>query len=203
MRTFPFFLAILAPFSVGAFGSPALAAAQDADIVGTWVLNRDKSDDPRAVMTRSRRRPPREDPTAGGENARRRRRGQRPQTRSRPGEGDRLLRRRLMSPIPNLVITKSDSTYVFATKGRRFSEHFFDGRKIKSMLGPELEIEIKAEWKKNMLVIETKTTGGAKLKEKYEIDQETGELRVEFDFSNRRFDQRVRIKRIYEREREG
>lgn len=200
MRTFTSFLTLVAAFSLSALSSPQPAAAQEADIVGTWVLNRDKSDNPGEVMARSRRRPQREDPAAGGE--RRRRRGGRDggQARPRPGEGDRLLQRRLMNPVLNLTITRTDSTFVFATGGQQFGEHFFDGRKLKSTGGTELDIEIKAEWKKNRLEIETKASGGAKLKEKYELDEDTGELRVELDYSNTRLDQRVKIKQVYERE---
>lgn len=71
------------------------------------------------------------------------------------------------------------------------------------IVGTELEIEIKAEWKKNRLEVETKASGGAKLKENYEIDEDTGELRVTLDFSNARLDQRIKIKQIYERRGEG
>lgn len=121
----------------------------------------------------------------------------------RPGEGDRLLQRRLMNPVLNLTITKTDSTFVFATEGQQFGEHFFDGRKLKSTVGTELDIEIKAEWKKNRLEIETKASDGAKLKEKYELDEDTGELRVELDYSNTRLDRRVKIKQVYERRGDG
>ncbi len=205
MRTFTLFLALVATFSLGGLSSPEPATAQETDIVGNWVLNRDKSDDPREVMARSRRRPPREDPAAGGEQRRRRggRDGGQGQTRRRPGEGDRLLQRRLMSPALNLTITRTDSTYVFSSEGQQFGEHFFDGRKLKSTVGTELDIEIKAEWKKNRLEIETKTSGGAKLKERYELDEDTGELRVELDYSNTRLDQRIKIKQVYDRRGDG
>jgi len=196
-------LTLLVALSFGAFGSPEPAAAQETDIVGTWVLNRDKSDDPRAVMARSRRRPPRENPAAGGEQRRGRSGAQRGQSRPRPGEGNRLLQRRLMRPVLDLTITRTDSTFIFATEGQQFGEHFLDGRKLKSIIGTELQIEIKAEWKKNRLEVETKASGGAKLKENYEIDEDTGELRVTLDFSNARLDQRIKIKQIYERRGEG
>ena len=68
-----------------------------------------------------------------------------------------------------------------------------------SGVGTALEVEIKAEWKKNRLEVETKVTGGAKLKEKYEIDEDSGELRVELEFSNSRTRQRFKIKQVYER----
>lgn len=108
-----------------------------------------------------------------------------------------------MNPVLNLTITRTDSTYVFATEGQQFGEHFFDGRKLKSIVGTELEVEIKAEWKKNRLEVETKVSGGAKLKERYELDEDTGELRVELDFSNTRLDQRIRLKQVYERRGDG
>jgi len=203
MRTFTFFLTLVAAFSLVALSSPEPATAQGTDIVGTWILNRGKSDDPQEVMARSRRRPPREDPAAGGEQRRRRGGLNGGQTMRRPGEGDRLLQRRLMNPVLNLTITKTDSTFVFATEGQQFGEHFFDGRKLKSTVGTELDIEIKAEWKKNRLEIETKASDGAKLKEKYELDEDTGELRVELDYRNTRLDRRVKIKQVYERRGDG
>ena len=66
MRTFMVFLSLMAAASLGSLGSAQPAAAQEADIVGTWVLNRDKSDDPREVMARSRRSGAQSPPQAGG-----------------------------------------------------------------------------------------------------------------------------------------
>lgn len=151
MRTFTFFLTLIAASSLGALSSPEPATAQETDIVGDWVLNRDKSDDPREVMARSRR--------GGNQGA----------ARAGGGRGG----------------------------GRS------GGRKLKSIVGTELEVEIKAEWKKNRLEVEAKVSGGAKLKERYQLDEDTGELRVELDFSNTRLDQRIRLKQVYERRGDG
>ncbi len=104
-----------------------------------------------------------------------------------------------MRPVLQLEITRTDSSFVFASGGEQVGEHMFDGRKIKAGVGTELEVEIKAEWKKNRLEVETKVTGGAKLKEKYEIDEDSGELRVELEFSNSRMRQRFKIPQVYER----
>jgi len=108
-----------------------------------------------------------------------------------------------MRPVYRLEITRTDSSFVFASEGQRIGEHMFDGRKIKAGVGTELEVELKAEWKKNRLEVETKVTGGVKLKEKYEIDKDSGELRVELEFTNSRMRQRFKIKQVYEREEGG
>ena len=214
MRAFTVFFTLMAAASLGSLGFPEPAAAQEADIVGNWVLNRDKSDDPREVMARSRRDGRQIAPPAGASGTTRTRgSGSRPPRRAGganqsgaargPGPADVLLQQRLMSSVAQLSITKTDSSYVFASDGQQFNEYFFDGRKIKVTVGTELEVELKAEWKKNRLEVETKVTGGVKLKEKYEIDKDSGELRVELEFTNSRMRQRFKIKQVYEREEGG
>lgn len=193
MRTFLMFVTLTAAASLGALTAPKSAAAQDVDIVGTWVLNLEKSDDPREVMSRGRDRPAAPQPGGGG-----RRRGGTQAPPPRPDAGDRLLQQRLMRPVMELSITRTDSTYIFASSGMKFMEHFLDGRKIEATITADLEIEIKAEWKNNALEIETKVSGGGRLKEKYEIDEDTGELRVEFDLNNSRLKQRFRLKQVYD-----
>lgn len=212
MRTFIVFLTLMAAASLGSPGSAEAAVAQEADIVGNWVLNRDKSDDPREVMARSRRGGARITPPAGGTGTTNTRgRGSRPQRQAGgarqsgasrgPGPADRLLQQRLMRPVPQLSITKTDSSYVFASGGQQFNEYFFDGRKIEAVVSADLELEIKAEWKKNRLEVETKASGGARLKEKYEIDGD--ELKVELEFSNSRLGIKMKIKQVYDLRGDG
>ncbi len=196
MRTFLMFVTLTAAASLGTLTVPEPATAQDVDIVGTWVLNREKSDDPREVMSRGRNRPAPPRPGAGGG---RRRGGGTQAPPPRPDAGDRLLQQRLMRPVMELSITRTDSTYIFASSGEKFMEHFVDGRKIEAAITTDLQIEIKAEWKNNALEIETRVSGGGRLKERYEIDEDTGELRVEFDLNNSRMKQRFKLKRVYDR----
>lgn len=217
MRRFALFLVLSASVAlVAPFASPEPVLAQEADIVGNWVIDLDRSDNIRDVMERMRR-----GRNSGGERMSGGggrggggaggggrmggggRGGDAGQARAprEAGVAARVLQQRIMQQTRDLAITKTDSTYILSTQGAEFGEYFFDGRKLEAGVGSELKFEIKAEWKKTKLQIETKAASGAKLKQKYEIDEDKDELKVELEFSDSRRGQtfKIKLKQIYTR----
>lgn len=198
MTRFALLIGAAATLALWAPVSPSHAlAAQEADIVGTWVLDVERSDNPRDVMQRARSR----SNDGGGERRRRRQEGGAPTPprgpRMQASPAERALQQRVMRPVRALMITRTDSTLVLRSRDQAIGEFFLDGRRIKSGEGTDLEFEVKSEWKGNKLEIETKSPGGVSLKQKYELDREKGELKVELDYNNTRQDLRLRVKQFY------
>ena len=187
--------ALLAAISLVA---PGIAAAQQSEFAGSWVLNPDESDDAQEKMQQAQRRsseggPMRRDRTRGrgGRGA-----GGGPGSAGMSAEAqtsNRVANQRIMRPARLMTIVLTDSTvtigqgdllpWIFPTdKSKR---DFQDG------------IEVTGRWDGDKLSLQTDTEGGLRIRETYELKEDGEELRVSIVFENNRTGLRVRFRRVY------
>ena len=92
-----------------------------------------------------------------------------------------------------MAMSDSSVTLVFGSEVRIFFE---DGRKVTSVLGDGVEVEVKAEMKGDKFKIETKTKGNAKLTQEFEMDD--GRIVLESRLQNSRMNQNYRAKFVFD-----
>ncbi len=184
----------------------AVAAVAEADsIMGSWVLNREESDDPREAMQ--------SDQEQGGRSAGGRRGsrgggssgGRRPRSKSTTGrqvnvspeqrQRIQLSIRNAMNSPSRLEISRTDSTVTIQTpQGNRIL--YTDNREVTVPIGPDLDSTVKCKWDKNKLVIESETDAGVKIEYTYERDDNQLEVEVRIDVLRPR--QRIRFELVYD-----
>lgn len=169
------------------FMAPRAANAQQThpDISGRWVFDSAKSDRPISPEERSpmpiERRPPVD--SEGGERGGYGRPGEMGGTgemgegggyrrgRSTPSEKDRARMRvmmRLAQPDSAISISLTDSTVTIVMPNDSMTLNL-DGRKLKDTVGANVELESKAEWKDDALVVERDFGSGYKITERYTL----------------------------------
>lgn len=184
--------------------SPGSLDAQEETFVGAWTLNADESDNMEDVMSRDRNtdsgaRSTRRSGSvrrrvgnldSGGESS-----GSGPAPSEEQQRQARLLTQRFRQMTNGFEIAQSDSTVtlVFANESRVF---FTDGRKVESVVGDGVEIEVKAELKGDKFKIETKTKGNAKLTQEFKMDDER--MVLEIKLQNSRMNQNYRAKLVFD-----
>ena len=184
-------------------------------IIGSWVLNGEKSDDPREAMEESQQQ------GGGGGGGYERRRGggggggsgggggmtdRRPRSQSgtgRQGSVSPEQRRQIQASIraamraaPQIEISRTDSTVMLETQlGNRIL--FTDNREVTIPVTDDLDSKIKCKWDKDKLVIESETDAGVKTKYTYEPDGD--QLKVKVSIEVRRTRQAIRYELVYDR----
>ncbi len=174
-------------------------------IIGSWVLNREKSDDPREALEES----------GGGDSANRTMRrggrrggsssGRRPRSTSTEGRQARPSpeqRQRIQASMrdalraaPRIQISRTDSTVMLETpQGNRIL--FTDNREITIPVAADLDAKLKCKWDKDKLVIESETDAGVKTKYTYEPDGD--QLKVDVRIQVQRPRQVIRYKLVYD-----
>ncbi len=174
-------------------------------IIGSWVLNREKSDDPREALEES----------GGGDSANRTMRrggrrggsssGRRPRSTSTEGRQARPSpeqRQRIQASMrdalraaPRIQISRTDSTVTLETpQGNRIL--FTDNREITIPVAADLDAKLKCKWDKDKLVIESETDAGVKTKYTYEPDGD--QLKVDVRIQVQRPRQVIRYKLVYD-----
>ncbi len=207
----PVFLALSITVLVG-FGAAeapndaAAVAAQDGpNIAGTWVINREDSDDPREAMQEAMQQgggPG--DGQKGGGRTRGGSSGRRPTGTRDPGavgaspeqmQRIQRLMREAARAAQRIVIEQTDSTVVVTTdRGQRVL--FSDNRKIETTAPNGIDMELKTKWDGNKLKVETKWDGGVKITEEYELQDEQLNLNIRIESTRPR--RRVRFKLVYD-----
>lgn len=95
-----------------------------------------------------------------------------------------------------LVIAETDSTVVVIVGGRT-QVYYTDERKSEERVGG-IEVEIKSKWDKSKFKVETKAAGNVKITREFELDEDTGQLRVKTRLSNSRMEQNFTVDRVYD-----
>ena len=180
--------------------SPAGLTAQKASIAGAWTINADASDDLQQVMG------PRESGIRRAQTPRGVQRG----TRGGGGDGrgggrqlsdeQRQVGQAMMQQFreggQRLVIAETDSTVVLIVGGRT-QVYYVDERKSEEVVGG-IEVENKSKWEKEKFKVETKATGNVKITREFEIDEDTGQLKLRTRLSNSRMEQNFTLERVYD-----
>ncbi len=168
-------------------GEPRVTAPPPA-ILGVWVVNRDQTDDPREIM-RARR-----------EAEAQRRSGRRggmggPHVGGADFGPMRQIREEVMVAPERFTISERRGDLVFAYEGGRTALITPDGKKFNDKLE---DVEIKAKWQGDHLVVERKYYFGATLVEEYFVSPETHQLFVQVEFDPGHGDP-VKFRRVFDR----
>lgn len=202
-----------------AISTPGAASAQQPhpDLSGQWVFDSAKSDRPITPIERGSYglgRPAPAD-SEGGERGGVGEPMERPgemsgmdgmggrsgyrRGRESPDEKDRARMRlmlRLAQPDSALAIYRTDSTVTVVTPADSLIL-FTDGRKMKDTLGANVEVETKAEWKDDALVVERKLGGDLKITERFTLSGTGRYLWLYVQADNGRFHMPVPFLRVY------
>jgi hypothetical protein len=174
------------------------------NIAGTWVLNRDDSDDPQESVQEAMQEA---NEQAAGEQGRRTRGGRsgaRPTGTRDPGavgvspeqmQRIQTVMQQAARAAQRLVIEQSDSTVLVTTdRGQRML--FSDDRKIEATAPNGVDMEVKTKWDGDKLKVETRWDGGVKITEEYEIKDEQLNLNIRIEATRPRI--RARINLVYD-----
>ena len=201
-----FGIAVLVGFTTAEkpHGADSVATQEEPNIAGTWVLNREDSDDPREEMQEAMQSG---GGSGGGQQGGRTRggsSGSRPTGTRDPGtvgaspeQMERIQRimQEAARAAQRLVIEQTDSTVVVTTdRGQRTL--FSDDRKIEVTAPSGVEMEIKTKWDGDKLKVETRWEGGVKVTEEYEIKDNQLNLNMRIETTRPRM--RVRFKLVYD-----
>ena len=171
-------------------GLPNPGAGQDSMMAGRWALNADESDDVQRQIERGTRR---------NNIVEIRRRGD-------PAPSPRLdratplaaaLLKYVARDATRLVLIHTDSTATVMSSDGTVLVYPIDGPG-RAVLSDGVDVGTKAEWRGGELRLEARVDGG-RIEEKYELDEDTGSLKVEVRlvFSDRGLN--IRIRRTYDR----
>jgi len=95
-----------------------------------------------------------------------------------------------------LVIAETDSTVVLIVGGRT-QVYYVDERKSEEVVGG-IEVENKSKWEKEKFKVETKAAGNVKITREFEINEDTGQLKLRTRLSNSRMEQNFTLERVYD-----
>ena len=177
-------------------------------IIGSWVLNREKSDDPREVMQESQEEGAGGGMRSGGGGGGRQRGGAGGRTSGgRTGgrddnvsmerrQGMQAFMRDAMRTAPRIQISRTDSTVTLETPPQGSRILFTDNREVTTPITADLEQKLKSKWDGDKLVIETETDAGVKAKFEYERDKERLKIKVRIQISRPR--QVIRYELVYD-----
>lgn len=167
-------------------------------IIGSWVLNREKSDDPREVMQESQQEGAGGGMRSGGGGGGRQRGGAGGRTSGgRTGgrddnvsmerrQGMQAFMRDAMRTAPRIQISRTDSTVTLETPPQGSRILFTDNREVTTPITADLEQKLKSKWDGDKLVIETQADAGIKAKFEYERDKEQLKIKVRIQISRPR-----------------
>ena len=199
-------VSVLAGFTAAEAPDGAASVTQDGpDIAGTWILNRDDSDDPQESMQEAMQEANEQGAgQQGGGRTRGGSSGSRPTGTRDPGavgaSPEQMQRiQAVMSEAARaaqrLVIEQSDSTVLVTTdRGQRML--FSDERKIEATAPNGVDMEIKTKWDGDKLKVETRWDGGIKITEEYEIKDDQLNLNIRIEATRPRI--RARINLVYD-----
>ncbi len=176
-------------------------------IIGSWVLNREKSDDPREVMQESQQEGAGGGMRSGGGGGGRQRGGAGGRTSGGRTGGDvnasrerrqgmQAFMRDAMRTAPRIQISRTDSTVTLETPPQGSRILFTDNREVTTPITADLEQKLKSKWDGDKLVIETETDAGVKAKFEYERDKERLKVKVRIQISRPR--QVIRYELVYD-----
>ncbi len=173
-------------------------------IIGSWVLNREKSDDPREVMQEGQQRDGGGRMRGGGGGGGRGGGGrQRGGAGGRPSGVSPEQRQRMqasmrdaMRAAPLIQISRTDSTVTLETPPQGSRILFTDNREVTVPITAYLDSKVKCKWDKNKLVIESQTDAGVKTVYTYEPDGD--QLRVNVRIEVRQPRRVVRYDLVYD-----
>ncbi|MCZ6916952.1 MAG: hypothetical protein O7I93_09260 [Gemmatimonadetes bacterium] len=191
-------------------GAVSIAGQDGPNISGTWVLNREDSDDPREAMQEAMQQGggPGQGQKGGGQSGGGRSRGgssgRRPSGTSDPGavgaspeqmQQIRRLMQEAARAAQRIVIEQTDSTVVVTTdRGQRVL--YSDNRKIEVTAPNGIDMELKTKWDGDKLKVETRWDGGVKITEEYQVKGEQLNLNIRIETTRPR--RRVRFNLVYD-----
>lgn len=188
----------------------ATALGQRPDLTGRWAYNATQSDNPRDQMRGG-------DSSGGGGGSRPGGFGGRrggggvgggrggfgggrgggggmsDETRSRMRQTMRLV----FDPPRAFTIGETDSTVTFATDSTGPVTLYSDGRKLKQKVEGAGDIETRAHWQGNHLVVDRTVSGGGKVVEDYLRSQDGKQLYVIVTFTGMR-GRTIQFRRVYD-----
>lgn len=173
------------------------------DLSGTWILNRDDSDNPRdrAREGRSSRggRGGRGGGMGGITGGRGGRVGGRDQNSGNPGAALRML----LAGAERLTISQSDSTIDIANAAGEITVIRADGRRRDlEAVGRGERVRIKAQWEDGRLVVERESDDWGRITETYELVSSSERLVVNTRLRMRGASRTLEFQRVYDAEPE-
>jgi hypothetical protein len=168
------------------------------NLAGSWVLNRDESDDPRSRMRGSR---------GGGQG------GNHPYggggmgggwgghhgggSRQGGNDADHERMQELLRPANALTIAQKDGEFDLSDDQNRKSEIFTDGRKLEKSKDPNNQ-QYAAKWEDYKLVVEEKGARGGKIERAFEISTSTGQLYETVNLTMGRDNRQTTFRYVYD-----
>lgn len=203
---------VLLVLLLAAVGVTEVAGQEQADLSGSWRLNRELSDDPSERMAEAGSGRAGSGSAGeggfggmgGGRGGGRSGRGGRGGSgggRGQFSEEDRERLRRFretaLTMAEKFTIAQSDSTVAFTFQGTSALTLHTDGRKLKQESDDLGKIEIKAKWNDGELVVERKMDGG-KITERYSHAQYSERLFVTTKTEFSRMPRAIVFRRVYD-----
>lgn len=175
---------------------PGSSLAQEVDFSGSWVLNESESDNPRARFQGTT--------GSGRQPGMRGRTGARPPAGARGGmsDADREQMRQMMASVmvasETLRVAQDDSTFMVDDDEGTLRVHHLDGRKKFFPLGGVGNVESKAKWDDEKVVVEMRLEGGVRVTKTYELDSERRRLSVRVRMEGGQLRQSMDFRRVYD-----
>ena len=181
-----------------------VAVVEDDSITGSWVINREKSDDPMEEMQRAQQEA-QEAQQGGRSRGGGASRGRRPGSKSTTGrqasvspEQQQRIRTSMQQALraaQQLMISRTDSTVTIST-GQGDRIYYTDNREVTLPIGPDLDYTLNTKWDKDKLVVEGETDVGLETKFEYERDGDQLKVKVRIEVSRPR--QVIRFDLVYD-----
>ena len=185
----------LLSLSVLALG-PDRAFAQDAGLTGKWLLNEDRSDDPGAQFQQAMGAGGRSDnpgqPPGGGRGGNRGSRGG-----AGRGQGQQSIQR-LMETSNALRIVHDDSTVTIVGAEGMMLVLYPDGREINYPVEGVGNVETRARWTGEKLIVERTVENGPRVTTSYETASNGQEMLVTVHMEGGRSQEPIEIRRVYD-----
>ena len=180
---------------------PTALQAQEFTIAGTWTINEEESDDLQQVMGPRAPGIRRAETTRGiSDNARGGGgdgRGGRAQLSDEQIQVGQAMMRLFREGGQRLAIAETDSTVIVITGGRNLT-YYVNERKVEGTISGGVEVEVKAKWDKDKFKVETKASGNVRITQEFELDDDSGRLKVKTKLSNSRMEQNFTLERVYD-----
>lgn len=170
----------------------ATIAAQTPDLSGKWRLNREVSDDVKAKLENALRRP--------DSGARRGSDDASEGAREREREEARRRIEALIEASETLEIKQSQKEVIIVEGGLRERKLYNDGRPFQRSDRNGNLITVRARWRGEQFVVDTRLADGGRFTESYELVPGKRQLVVTVTSLDRRLKQPLVIRRVYDEE---
>jgi hypothetical protein len=182
---------------LSALVSPGPAPAQQVNFTGSWVLNEKESDNPRGRFQ-----------GAGGQQSGMQPSGRRPGGRPSGGRGAmpseeemermRVIMQSVVQAPQALRIVQDDSTFMVVDPEGTLRVYHLDGRTQSYPLQGVGNVDSKAKWDHDKVVVELRMEGNIKVTKTYELDREHNQLRERVRMEGSQLPRTIDFRRVYD-----